>query len=433
MFDEPFFKWLKELHDQYGAKFSLYTYNNIISNVPDTYKEEFLKNNNWLKIGLHADNSSTTFANTSYTSALNSWNTFVSNVVRITGSYMSVDRMPRLHYFAGNEDALKGFRDANYGALGFLSSDDNRISYYFDSNLRDYLYNNDHITDNVNGLVFIPTDMRADWFLANFSSSNQYKSPTKSNMYDELVYRFSNPNYSKSLSSYIVFGHEWQFYSGSVVSDLGKSLFDDACRFTHDYGLDFAYPQNRTYYPTPKDIYPTGSGSSETGGSGNNNETQDGTDTIAGYNVTLVEQLSDIPISSWNKDKGFSGGSTLLVGSATVNGRAITLTDTPSKTGYCIDVQGKSRIRITDASLAPYIAGFMLSDKEANNIATNTNTTQDNWNKASYWWSATTDGLVINLQGNEKYWFPYIKIVASPSQALTDAEITDVINSIVIE
>lgn len=428
LFDEPFFKWLKGMHDTYGAKFSLYTYNATIANVPDTYKEDFLKNSNWLKIGLHADSSSSTYQNTSYASALSAWNTFVNHVVRITGSYMSVDRMPRLHYFAGNEEALKGLRDANYGALGFLSSDDNRLSYYFDSDLRDYMYDNDHITDNVNGLVFVTTDMRADWFLSNFSSNNQYKHPTKSNMYDELVYRFSNPSYSKSLSSYIVFGHEWQFYSGSVVSDLGKSLFDDACRFARDYGLDFAYPQNRTFFPTQKDIYPVmtvvQTDPTEPAGLGYAR--------VGGYTSKLVEQLSDIPLTAWMKDKGFSGTSATLVRDGVTIGRAITI-NAATNSGYCVDVQGKTRIRITDAALAPYIAGYMLSGTEASDVATNSDTNHSAWNGASYWWSATNDGLVIELQGNEKYWYPYIKMVNSPTQTLTDEEITNAVNSIVIE
>ena len=432
LFDEPFFNWLKDLHDDYGAVFSLYTYNNIINNVPNTYANEFQNNSDWLKFGLHADSSSSTLTDYSYTNAKNSWNTFVSNVIRVTGTTNSIDRMPRLHYFAGNENALKGFKDANSGALGFLSSDDNRISYYFDSSIRDYLYNNDHITDTENNLVFISTKMRADWFLPNFSSNNQYKTPTHNNMYDELEYRFNNSNYSNSISSYILFGHEVQFYSNSTVSNIGKQLFEDACKFVKDNNYSFDYPQNRSFSSTPYDISSTGSGSSESSNSSNNNETQNATDTIAGFNVTLVKQLSDIPLASWKKDQGFATNFSGISYSSVV-GRANTITDTPSKTGYCLDVQDKSRIRITNATLAPYIAGYMFSGKEVNDIAYNSNSTQFNWNKGMYWWSATTDGLVINLQGNEKYWFPYIKVVASPTQTLTDAEITDLVNSIVIE
>ena len=157
------------------------------------------------------------------------------------------------------------------------------------------------------------------------------------------------------------------------------------------------------------------------------------TDTIANNTVTVVKQLSQIPVAGWTKNVGFSGGSTVATGAGAVAGRAITVDKSPNGTGYCVDVQGKSRIRITDASLAPFIAGFMLSGKGQTDIATNSDTTHASWNKASYWWASGSDGLVINLQGNEKYWFPYIKMVASPTQTITDSELAGVISSIVIE
>ena len=162
-------------------------------------------------------------------------------------------------------------------------------------------------------------------------------------------------------------------------------------------------------------------------------ESQVVTDTIADNTVTVVKQLSQIPVAGWTKDIGFSGGNSVRTGSGAVVGRAITVNQSPNGTGYCVDVQGKSRIRITDASLVPFIAGFMLSGKGQNDIATNSDPTHANWNKASYWWVSGSDGLVINLQGNEKYWFPYIKMVASPTETITDSELTDVMNSIVIE
>lgn len=161
-------------------------------------------------------------------------------------------------------------------------------------------------------------------------------------------------------------------------------------------------------------------------------ESQVVTDTIAGFDVTLVSQVSDVPVSSWVKDKGFSGGGAVVIGSVAVAGRGITINSSP-KEGYCIDVQGKSRIRITDTTKCPFIAGFMLNGKGATSIASNSDTTHANWNKASYWWTTATDGAVINLNGTEKYWYPYIKVEASPTATLTDQQIADVISSIVIE
>ena len=253
LYEEPFFNWLKSMHDTYGAKFSLYAYNEALTDVPNTYAEEFFKAKDWLKIGLHADNSSSNFGSATYEEGKSSWNTFVDNIVRITGSYLSVDRMPRLHMFAGSEKALKGMRDANYGAIGFLSADDLRKSYYFDHKTTDYLYDYDHVTDRENGLIFVATDLRADWFAGN-SAGNKYKEPTKTSVYDELVERYSNVSYANSIGSYIFFGHEWLIYNGTSLNS-GKQYFEDACRFTKDYEISFDYSQNKAFSPTFYDAY----------------------------------------------------------------------------------------------------------------------------------------------------------------------------------
>ena len=41
LFDEPFFGWLRTLHNEYGAKFSLYAYYSDLRGVPSTYAAEF--------------------------------------------------------------------------------------------------------------------------------------------------------------------------------------------------------------------------------------------------------------------------------------------------------------------------------------------------------------------------------------------------------
>ena len=240
----------------------------------------------WLKIGLHATNSSSNFSSASYETGKNTWNSFVNNVVRITGSYLSVDRMPRLHMFAGSEDALKGMRDANYGAIGFLSADDTRNSYYFDDGTKTYLYNNDHITDYKNGLIFVATDLRTDWF-AGTSASYTYKAPTKSTVYDELVERYTNVEFANSTSSYILFGHEWKIYNGTTITDTGKQYYEDACRFASEYQIAFDYSQNRAFNPTPYDIYPNSSSSEDEGDT-------TVTTILDGQTLTVVDKFSNV-------------------------------------------------------------------------------------------------------------------------------------------
>ena len=324
LYDEPFFNWLKSMHDTYGAKFSLYAYNNSLTSVPNTYADEFLVAKDWLKIGLHADSSSTNYGSSTYEQGKTAWNTFVNNVVRITGSYLSVDRMPRLHTFAGSEEALKGMRDANYGAIGFLSADDARNSYYFDQDTTDYLYYNDHITDHKNGLTFVATDLRADWFEGT-SAGNEYREPTQTSVYDELVERYTNVEYANSVSSYIFFGHEWLIYDGTTL-DSGKQYFEDACKFAQDYDIGFDFSQNKAFNPTSNDIYP------EVTTTGGEDDQEPEVTTVMYYDteMQIVDSISEMTFdgnyappggaSNDFNDSGIAGRATCITAVLAVNG-----------------------------------------------------------------------------------------------------------------
>ena len=251
LFDEPFFGKLKELHDEYGARISLYTYNDVLASVPDTYKDEFANNSDWLKLGFHSNSSGLSLGNATYEQGLAYWNTFVGNVERICGTTDCLDRIPRLEYFAGSQEALFGMRDATLGALGFLSADDNRLSYYFDDNVMTHLFDNDHIKDQNSNLIFISTDLRSDWFYS-FSTTNVYKNPLKSNIKDELIYRNNSVSFRNTSKTLIVFAHEWLVYNGSAVN----SKFDTvtgACEFAKAYSIPFDYAQNRTYQDSEND------------------------------------------------------------------------------------------------------------------------------------------------------------------------------------
>lgn len=255
IFEEPFFAYLKELHDKYGAKFSLYTYNDVIDKVSDKYKADFRANCSWLKLGLHSTSHKERFNNATYEQGFDAWNKFVKEAVRVTGTSLAIDRMPRLHYWQGTEEAMKGMRDATCGALGFLSSDHAYRSYYLTQPQHTYIFNHDYITDHKNGLTFVGTDLRIDWFTPNYKFTNTYKLPTEDTIYKELERRFTSPDFAGTLSAYLVFGHETNYYDGTKVSDAAKVWFSDICKFAYDNGIPFDYPQNRSYLATPYDIY----------------------------------------------------------------------------------------------------------------------------------------------------------------------------------
>ena len=245
LFDEPFFAELKRLHEEYGARFSLYTYNSVLCNLSDRYADEFSSNCEWLKIGFHSSSSGFNLSDATYEQGLSYWNDFVENIKRACGSTDCIDRIPRLEYFAGSHQALLGMRDAEHGALGFLSADDNRLSYYFNDDVMTYMYDNDRTKDEESNLVFLSTDIRGDWFF-NFTTSNTYRKPLKSTVLEELTYRNNNPSFEASFDSLIIFTHEWLVYNGTTLNSK-LSVITDACRFAKENDIPFDYSQNRIH------------------------------------------------------------------------------------------------------------------------------------------------------------------------------------------
>ena len=233
LYDEPFFAWLKRLHDGYGAKFSLYVYDlSKLSEVPSTYKDELYEARQWLKFGLHSRTSGYNYSSCTYEDARTDWNTFVENVVRITGSTESVDRIPRLHNFAGNVDAVKGMRDAKCGALGFLGADDSRISYHLTDEQNQVLIGCSVFMDTENELILFRTNYRGERLGAAVG------------MYEKMEAFMNNATYDNCFIPFIWFTHEPYVYKNSSLTDYASNV-EDVCRFAYDYGIPFVYPQNR--------------------------------------------------------------------------------------------------------------------------------------------------------------------------------------------
>ena len=246
IFDEPFFNMLKGFHDRYNTVFSLYVWNiSELSNIPTKYKKEFVDNSDWLKFGFHALTSGS-LADASYETALNEYNSFVNTIYEKCGGINSIDRMPRLNCFGGSLDACMALCDAECGCLGFLNTDDSRNTYYLNSDVLSYLRNHSKYSDINNGIQFMSTVMRLDWFVSGFSSSYTYNKPVKDNPYDELVYRYNDPAFADLYHNLIVFTHEWQTYNSNytLINDMVDRI-EQVCKFGYDYNYDNDYPQNR--------------------------------------------------------------------------------------------------------------------------------------------------------------------------------------------
>ncbi len=274
LFDEPFFGWMKEMHDEYGAIFSVYAFNENLAAFAASanatkYQSEFQAAKDWLKIGLHSplNDQNANFGTdkgTTYSTieaGYEQWTKMLTSVMTVTGDKDCIDLFPRLHNFAGTENAINGMiaagrkfaentadetdTAADYTPVGFLASDDGRVSYYLDSTTSQWLYANDHMTDTGKNVQFITTDIRAEYF------STAPSKFTKSNMYDELVWQHTSTDYTVRASSMIIFSHENRIQDGT---DGVMASMEQAARFAKDFDIEFAFPQDRTSSETEKDF-----------------------------------------------------------------------------------------------------------------------------------------------------------------------------------
>ena len=72
IFEHPYLKVYKDLHDRYGAKFQLNIYYETegfdLSQMTDKFKTEWIENSNWLRLSFHAkaDAPEAPYLNASY-------------------------------------------------------------------------------------------------------------------------------------------------------------------------------------------------------------------------------------------------------------------------------------------------------------------------------------------------------------------------------
>lgn len=258
VFQQPFFKVLKELHDTYGAVFSCYCFNQILNSadptavdfsledVTDAYADEFTSNAHWLKFGFHSINGSMNHGgSTPAETTKTAYNYFITQIVRITGSVKCIDLVVRLQNFAGNKESCQALRDCPCGIIGFLAGDyaeagktlpvpfeNYTVSgYYLTAPATTFLAHHGRYFDATEQLYFYPSCLRLD----NISSANV---PTYMNYFNTI------DSYGRS-SNLIMYCHENQmFKNGSCNADYKKRMAA-VCDWGIANNYIFGFPMNK--------------------------------------------------------------------------------------------------------------------------------------------------------------------------------------------
>ena len=161
-FDEPFFAYIKSLHEKYDAKVSLYCFCEkegfSLAECTEKFADDFKTSSGWLKFGFHAEKpgKGNTFDGGGY-------RMFVSQIERVAGASDCITQTVRLDYFSGGKKFIESISDKNTkcGIRQLLCADSSgRDSYYLDSVQKSEINKKEMIfADN---LAFIKTDLRFD-------------------------------------------------------------------------------------------------------------------------------------------------------------------------------------------------------------------------------------------------------------------------------
>lgn len=235
VFENEFFAWMKQMHDTYGAVFSLYTFNYFsdkpeydISDIPAQYAAELADNAHWLKFGFHASDDKKKYLIDETEQIKQDYNKFLEAVLKATGGYEdSIDRVIRMGFCAGTRANMQALKQCENGVQGFLTADNDpkRLSYYF----------GDKETAEVNkvgeywdeGLLFLRSVLRMELVTS----------------VEEVVKVIRSLTEPKVLE---LFSHEYCWYRDSQVEGYSiRKLCEWFIKWAHEQGYGFDFAQNQ--------------------------------------------------------------------------------------------------------------------------------------------------------------------------------------------
>lgn len=168
LFDDPTFKTLKDIHDKYGLKITLFLFyskssnkSQNLNNITTKFKKQFKECSSWLKFGYHSKYDDT------YSSSL-TIDDLVSNIETVYSAISkfacedSISKFTRFGFFNVSHEQLKELRKRNL-ILGVFTADDNRESNCgLTGGQLEYMQKYSHFIDLENDIHYFRTLKRFD-------------------------------------------------------------------------------------------------------------------------------------------------------------------------------------------------------------------------------------------------------------------------------
>ena len=240
IFENGTFAFLKNMHEKYGACFTLNLFYSItvdgnewtLASFPNTYKDELTANSSWLKFAFHGGDGTITYnSEDNNPSAITAYNNTMNAIASFAGE-ASIDYMPRVTYYSGNKTLFNALRDTG-NFWGCLTADDTRVD---NSSLneaeRECVNVSSDYIDFANMLYYVRTIGRID----NYAVSGDN---TDTSLIEAKVKADLNDNGSNNIFEY--FCHAMTSGSGGVPT-VRRNLIEAALKLlvANQIRMDFA-------------------------------------------------------------------------------------------------------------------------------------------------------------------------------------------------
>lgn len=170
IFDDPFLKLYKDLHDQYGTYVHMHVYYENadgsfnLSMFPDKYKAEFQANGEWLKFTFHSkrDNPGSPYKYSTYEQVMREGKEVERELRRFAGPEV-FSNVTSQHFADSNLQATRAFRNLGFhcidGYFVFTPKGVPIASYYLNKEQIEHCAARDFWVDNKEDIIFVKDDI----------------------------------------------------------------------------------------------------------------------------------------------------------------------------------------------------------------------------------------------------------------------------------
>jgi hypothetical protein len=170
IFDNPFLAVYKELHDRFGTKVHFNIYDRCesfdLSQMPDTYKQEWQENADWMRLTFHAlqNDPPKPYEFAEADEIMRDCKRVTEQIIRFAGEQL-LEPATTIHYGAATREGCRALRQFGFrGMAGFFQLANGKpiVSYYLDNEQTEHLNGRDFWKDEREDLIFVKIDAVLD-------------------------------------------------------------------------------------------------------------------------------------------------------------------------------------------------------------------------------------------------------------------------------